>query len=84
MFQTLGIWLLTTVAPVVRFAANAVGLFAVLGLAWYCISAVTDPNFEWAWPRFHFLFIAVGLRVLYELCVRGLSMLLPEEQSVIL
>ncbi len=84
LVQTLGVWLLTTAASLTRLGANFIGVVGVIGLVSYGLFGNANPDVEWSSPPVTLILIAVGLRVVYEICLRGLSYLLPDDQSLIL
>jgi len=84
LIQTLGVWCLTVIAAITRLIANLLGLLGIVGLAVSGVLAMTDPSFKWSLGPILFLAFAAMLRVIYELCMRGLAILLPEDQSLIL
>ncbi len=84
LFQTLGVWVLTVLAQIARVGAAVAAVASIPLVVWCCIVSPTDPGFEWSWIHFLAVFLAIGFPLMFELCMRMLSKLMPEERIVIL
>jgi len=84
LIQTLGVWCLTATAALTRLIANVLGLLGLFGLVVSGVLAMTVSSSSWPLGPILFLGLAVLLRIIYELCMRGLAILLPKDQSLLL